>query len=179
MTEQMYDDHDTQPIKLPRLGRDSLEPVVNPPEWSPESAQQNQTRMREFEVLDPKNPDSLRHFELLRVDDVLNIPVAAHDETGNRIPNAFEMREYRVAGTSSVEGKMMATIVDARGIEDMIPADVFAKPPQGWSRELDPSRSLEAAIAQQLIDLDGVDIHSPDVQLIERDEFAELEERIR
>ena len=158
MTEQMYDDHDTQEITLPRglprLQRESFRQSpaanVNPYSVPP------RTQPSLFEPIDRTAPEKNRGFELLMQGDVLKIPVPAYSENDQEAPQAVLMEEYTVKGLQEVDGKLMARIVNAAGIEEWIAAD---SPVTGGS--------LEGAIARQLIEVDGIDLHDPSIQIIE------------
>ena len=158
MSERQYEESDTQPIKLPRLRRETFRELPPAPvhsQWSPEAARPTESI---FASVDPQNPTSLRHFQSLGIGEKFHIPSQAYDDEGNAIPDAVYLAEYRVKSLSNRGGETSALIVNSAGIEDIIPANIAPN-----KAEFD----FEAKLLQSLENVNGFDIHNATQLIVE------------
>ena len=157
MSEAHYQDHDTQPIKLPRLRRESfqeLPPPVSP--WSAEASSAYKASI--FDEVDPGDPLSIRHFESLAIGEQLHIPSSVLDDEGNIVPGSIYLGNYRVKSLSSSEEGLLAVLTTSAGIERVIPAKIAAK-----NHEID----FEVELNRSLAKITGVDIHETSKIIVE------------
>ncbi len=163
MSEQQYEDNDTQPISLPRKGFTPLrratfiEPAPAPPAWSRESSEKNRGQSL-FEPLNPQDPSGARGLTTLAIGDKLWMP-DLRDVDGLRPPiDAVNLGRYTVKGISFEEDGPYAKLETADGLQASIKAD-FAPSNGGLD--------AEAEIAKAYIQFQGIDIHDPPALNIE------------
>ena len=157
MSEQQYDDHDTQPIKLPRFRRETfkdLPPPVSP--WSADAPKRNHASV--FDIVHPTDPQGTRHFESLTIGDELHIPSPMLDDEGRVIPGSIYLSEYRVKSLQPSEDGLSALLVSSAGIDRIIPAKLAAK-----KHEID----FEVELNRSLAKISGVDIHDATELIVE------------
>ena len=145
MNDHLNDNNDSESIVLPRARRATFRnvPMQESP-WSPEAPKPRQSIL---DAVNTRDPDGVKYYESLMIGDVVQIPVPAYSEEGEKIQGDLDHEAYTVKSISYANDRYEANVISEDGIEESISADFVRD-----------GAVLEARIAERLLTRDGLDI---------------------